>query len=313
MLRTVASWFQRRIVLIWAAYFSILEILSWALADAPGCLISASSSFIDPDQNDRAGYNDNQHGCPTFFVGLLILISRADRFIEHHDKSIVAVFTVVLAISTILLWRATQHLYEAGERQLTHFEKTAERQAQETGASIAVARKAAEIGHLQFLATHRPRLRVRHVTIPTPDYLGDPTLFFVHGAPISGGLVVVNVGGTKAKIIESRYRIYFTKGELPAIALEEEFRKNLLMPGQILEVGESCGTPINDTIVMEPPPPGVDAELRAFARDGWKLYVMGQIRYQDEGGADRFMGFCRERQSSGRFRAVDDPDYEYED
>jgi hypothetical protein len=43
------------------------------------------------------------------------------------------------------------------------------------------------------------------------------------------------------------------------------------------------------------------------------MYVMGQIRYRDSGGADRFMGFCRERGTDGRFRAVDDADYEYQD
>jgi hypothetical protein len=64
---------------------------------------------------------------------------------------------------------------------------------------------------------------------------------------------------------------------------------------------------------MEPPPPGADVELRQFERGGWKIYVMGQIQYQDEGGHDRFMGFCRLWGSDGRFHVVEDPDYEYED
>jgi len=145
MLASIASWFQRRTVLIWSAYFVILEILSWPLADAPGCL-------IHPDHNDGAGYNDNQHGCATFLVGLVILLGRGERFLEHHDKSIVAAFTVVLALSTILLWRATHHLYEAGERQLTHFEGTAERQARETVASIAAARDSARAAENTALA-----------------------------------------------------------------------------------------------------------------------------------------------------------------
>jgi len=93
---------------------------------------------------------------------------------------------------------------------------------------------------------------------------------------------------------------------------DSEFH-NLLLPDQTLDVGESRATPIADRIVMEPPPDGSDIEVRAFERGGWKIYVMGQIRYKDEGGAERFMGFCRERQTDGRFRAVNDPDYEYED
>jgi hypothetical protein len=52
---------------------------------------------------------------------------------------------------------------------------------------------------------------------------------------------------------------------------------------------------------------------RAFDAEKWVVYVMGQIKYHDEGGADRFMGFCRERRSDGKFRPVEDPDYEYQD
>jgi hypothetical protein len=170
------------------------------------------------------------------------------------------------------------------------------------------------VGRLQFLAAHRPRLRVRHVSIDDGSHVGLPTFFFSHGAEIKGGLVVVNVGGSPAKIIETRYRIFFSKNGLPIAApYDTDFRFNLLLPEQVLAVGESCATPISDKIAMEPPPPGIDVDLRAFERDGWKIYVMGQIRYQDDGGSDRFMWFCRERESDGRFRAVDDPDYEYED
>jgi hypothetical protein len=64
---------------------------------------------------------------------------------------------------------------------------------------------------------------------------------------------------------------------------------------------------------MEPPRLGIDVEPRQFERGGWKIYVMGQIRYQDEGGRDRFMGFCRVGDGKSGFVAVDDPDYEYED
>ena len=40
---------------------------------------------------------------------------------------------------------------------------------------------------------------------------------------------------------------------------------------------------------------------------------MGQIHYRDEDGNDRFMGFCRQWSGEGTFRAVNEPDYEYED
>lgn len=93
-------------------YVLILEGLSWWPSPASGpCL-------INPQEHAQTGKNDNQQACTTFFRGSLILLGRADHFIESHDKSIVAVFTVVLAISTILLWRSTDKLWLAGERQM---------------------------------------------------------------------------------------------------------------------------------------------------------------------------------------------------
>jgi hypothetical protein len=46
---------------------------------------------------------------------------------------------------------------------------------------------------------------------------------------------------------------------------------------------------------------------------------MGYIHYADINGAERFMGFCRQYDTSegwsreGRFVPVDNPDYEYSD
>jgi hypothetical protein len=148
MLVRIASWFQRPTVLIWAAYFSALEILSWALADAPGCLISA-------DQNDYTSYHDNEHGCPTFFRGLLLLLGRLDGFFEHHDKSIIASFTIVLALSTIGLWFSTYRLWEAGEQQIRTSRQVAALQARQTRASIREATRAADAAHAQVEIARR--------------------------------------------------------------------------------------------------------------------------------------------------------------
>jgi hypothetical protein len=101
------------VILVVASLF--LEALSWFTAPVPPCLIQTTN-----EEQAAHHYDD----CPTLFPGSLILLGRADHFIERHDKSIVAAFTVVLAISTIGLWlatvglhRSTHALWEAGERQ----------------------------------------------------------------------------------------------------------------------------------------------------------------------------------------------------
>jgi hypothetical protein len=176
-----------------------------------------------------------------------------------------------------------------------------------------IQKKQHALGRLQFLAAHRPRLRVRHVSVDDAALIGNRALMSNHGKEIKGSLVVVNTGGTKATIVDSRYRIYFSNDGLPVSApYDTNFRTSLLSPGQVLDIGESCAAPILDEIIVDSgKKDGVN--LREFERGGWQLYVMGQIRYQDEGGADRVMGFCRLRHSDGRFRAVNDSDYEYDD
>jgi hypothetical protein len=313
-------------------YFLFAEGLSWITASWPGrpCLVQQESY-------KEAAHQADQKHCATFFAGTIIVASRAVDLIKRddNDKAIVAAFTIVLAFSTIglwvatlQLWRSTDKLWKAGERQLELIETNASQQSRDTKSALGISekqmaisgfqtdiqRKQHAVARLQFFATHRPRLRVRHVSIYDPgETTRLPTFFFSHGSEIKGGLVVVNIGGSNATIIETRHRIFFSKTGLPASApYDEDFRPYMLLPDLIMASGESCTTPITDTIVMEPDPEGV-TRLRTFEREGWQIFVMGQIRYKDDGGAERFMGFCRVRGSNGRFRPVDDIDYEYED
>jgi hypothetical protein len=125
-------------LLVVLSFFVLAEGLSWVTASWPSpCLITI-------ENEEEAAYNDNQKSCPTFRVGSEIILARLDRFIGDHDKSIIAAFTVVLAISTIGLWLATVRLWEAGERQLELIAGNAVRQSADMQASIAVAERYAE-------------------------------------------------------------------------------------------------------------------------------------------------------------------------
>ena len=78
--------------------------------------------------------------CPTFLTGIGILVERLDTFIGDHDKSIVAAFTVVLALSTIGLWLATLRLWEAGEKQIKVTAAAAEAAKKSADASLLALR-----------------------------------------------------------------------------------------------------------------------------------------------------------------------------
>ena len=124
---------EAKFLLVLAFWFLLFaEALSLVTASWPGDCI------VNPEQNQATTDQAYQKNCPTFHAGIWITIKRADRIIGRHDKSIVAVFTVVLAISTIGLWIATLQLWGAGERQFAHAQDVA------TANSLSVANSISE-------------------------------------------------------------------------------------------------------------------------------------------------------------------------
>jgi hypothetical protein len=135
---------ERRV--FWLCVLSFLifaEGLSWITAGGLGpCLVA-------PEHSEQAANNDNQHYCPTFLAGSILSLERGFEWIKRddNDKAVVAAFTVVLAISTIGLWLATNRLWSAGERQLLHLGDTAERQLRAYVMPDHVMAKVMRIGH----------------------------------------------------------------------------------------------------------------------------------------------------------------------
>jgi hypothetical protein len=86
-----------------------------------------------------------------------------------------------------------------------------------------------------------------------------------------------------------------------------------LAPSAItLDPGQRLSFELVDRIPNDTAPDGALIRPR-FGQDDWHMFVIGEVRYTDRNGSIRHLGFCREMRSDGRFRAVDDNDYEYED
>jgi hypothetical protein len=298
MLSRKDTWFAGYLI---AGYLAFAEALSWETSKWPLCLVVSEYHSAD-------NHSDNQ-ACATFHEGIMRGIFFLWGFLTHDH--ITAAATVVIAVFTFTLWQSS----EKATRLTRRMGVIATRQMVISRQQTDIQRQQHTLNRLQFFATNRPRLYVRHVSIVDQGArLGLPTFFWDHGTIIQGGLVVVNWGGSSATIVETRYRIYFSNSGLPATApYDDDFRPNLLLPDAVLQVGESCAVPISDRIIMEPAPPADELELRRFQTGNWKLYVMGQIRYRDENNVERFMGFCRERGRDGIFQRVVNEDYEYED
>ena len=70
------------------------------------------------------------------------------KFFDDHNGAVTALFTIVLAISTIGLWSATKKLYDAGERQLEITREAAERQSLETALSLKLTEESVKAANL---------------------------------------------------------------------------------------------------------------------------------------------------------------------
>jgi hypothetical protein len=83
------------------------------------------------------------------------LIWFANAF-EDHGEAVIAAFTIVLAISTIGLWRSTKKLWEAGEKQIA----VAAFAANSSEQSARAAHRAAETAKDAFTKLERPYVYV---------------------------------------------------------------------------------------------------------------------------------------------------------
>jgi hypothetical protein len=148
--------------------------------------------------------------------------------------------------------------------------------------------------HRDFLATHRPRLRVRNFVLKPSDY--DPA------GPWMGQFYVSNVGGTEAKIVNSHCE---------AVRLRD-------LPMERPYEGRLGNNPIGGFLPSGSSRPAIFLAPSDLARNisGGELYLMGWIDYLDDVGIHRRTAFCRhytKRDGGLRFYAVDDPDYEHEE
>jgi hypothetical protein len=215
---------------------------------------------------------------------------------------------------TVFLWKIYR-LFDAGSAIITALATFAIAYLTKTLAEVSNNQKTileaqTEISKQQMLVEHRPILRVRHVALVDANG-GQLSRLPGIGEKVRGGLAVVNMGGTKAKVIDSRYLIYFAQSRdgLPMISPMDEKFDTLLAPETPFKIGESVAVSIVGVVTAERPP----GTFMALGAHEWTVFVMGQIQYRDEGGNDRFMGFCRKWQGEGTFRTVDEPDYEYSD
>lgn len=177
----------------------------------------------------------------------------------------------------------------------------AERQFNILGDQTDVIKKQHAVGRLAFIATHRPRIRVRNV---------------MHAGPMPddhwiAGLVIVNIGPLEARIDEARGALLLRErrtGMWGAPGFKLADLSLGLPPDRVLASGARAQYPLSSA---EPIGMGFDNDLRAQVID---LMAVGEITYLDDADGRRTTGFCwRWNPNTFAFHPMGDEVLSYED
>ena len=138
------------------------------------------------------------------------------------------------------------------------------------------AKESSDLARQEFISTHRPELRVRHVW---------PSGELWDGGKISVTAQVVNVGVTPAKLIDFSVR---TTIELPDRPLRSPPSYGGSVPiDRIMDSGDHADLPSIESHSIN------DAENTAIRYGKQRLYCFGYVRYSDGEGRVRTTAFCR--------------------
>lgn len=191
--------------------------------------------------------------------------------LDHHEGTVVGLGTAFVALFTWALWRSTHRLQVVTSQTLNHLQR-------------------------EFVATHRPRLRIRQVSyVPDDD---KPSVDFT----------IANVGDSTATILESSVKIWIVPINDEWAGLPPYDPPTATPRTRVLRNGDMIRWTETDS------PGRFDLLIGDVANDRLHTVLLGYLVYADDTGIRRRVGFCRKRIARGNtFACVANPDYEYED
>jgi len=177
------------------------------------------------------------------------------------------------------------------------------------------ARDGVKVARDEFISMHRPKLRVRNISI-TQHYAMNHLPKFRESQNLIGQFYISNIGGADATIVESLCFVLPTNRGLPMTYPYEQMPANNPAPRITLRPGKSMQANFGAAPLTQE-----QAENINNFKNSWRIYVMGWVEYTD--ALDMNMrwrtAFCRERRQpregdDPRFYPVkDEPDYEHEE
>lgn len=223
-------------------------------------------------QTDRAHHNDQV----------------ADQF-KLTDWLLLAVASFQVAVTSFQAW-----IYWHQTKIMKGLKDTADRQAD-------IAAQQTSLAHQTYVATHRPRLRIRRV-------------FLVFDSPITFNYLLANIGGSDAWILSLEVTVHV--GPLAISSIYAHEHRIFPTPGMEFGAGQSR--------VFRSPTKDAPSYNRENVRDAagwsmddpdtWRLCFRGLVQYRDENQIERETAFDYVYDPlRRRMRPTGDEGFEYED
>jgi hypothetical protein len=215
-----------------------------------------------PSSNNQNGAIDKNSDRIPNACGFSGLLSATMDFIDENEGFFVTVFTFFLALSTYRLWRSTEKLWET-------------------------TRDAGALARDEFIATHRPRLRIQRIR----------DIVFIRDQQATATVEAVNIGETDASLFEVGFDIFvygnqFGATPKPANPLQ-------INPGQQADMKVCGGAPLTSD------------EVDRIKAGKAKLCLLGMIIYRDRAGSARNTSIFRIYSTTYKKFMLAPPEHEY--
>jgi hypothetical protein len=231
--------------LVWLIYFSFAELSSLGPSKASSCILISEEANTENYSGDYA--------CAPMHEAIF-------RFVRYvwdsasHDN-IIAFGTILIALFTYILYRSTNKLWDAGERQLRHLEDTAQRQ-------------------------------LRAYIIAKVDDVDVEQINGSEGeAMVSVKIAIKNTGQTPAHDLRivSKAELLRHPVKMPNFTLISGPDPSVSVLGAGEPIASECNTLFDGNAMM-------CAEESELSKK--RIYIWGTVTYRDVFGGDHWTNFC---------------------
>jgi len=221
---------------------------------------------------------------------LLAVIADIEEFLEAHEKTLIVLSTVAIALFTGTLWRATTGLQDLAASQSADIKQSlriTEESAKAAQTSADATKESADAAVKSSMPILFPFIIDGSKLLPDPS-VAEP---ITHRPKLK--FILHNYGKTPAIIISIKYELAFANG-LPDVPpwINPDIRTDReVIPGDTLRIETAMAFPYS--FYRDITPPEIENARRKPDGQSLRFYFYGELIYDDVFGYRHIKGFCR--------------------